>query len=250
MTVALSVIIPAFNEAQNIAACIESIDGLASEIIVIDNFSEDGTAEIARSLKAQVHQRTFDNFSANKNAAIELTSNDWILIVDADERLTPALRSEIAHVVENSHGIYAYRIPRETFFSGKRVRCWSGGSVTRLFKKDKASYPSSKLVHEELQVNGRTGTLNHPLEHYTFRSFDQYMPKVNAFTTLAARQAFDNGKRAGWGSLLFFPVFRFLRTYLIKGGILDGVPGLLIASLAAYTVYLKQAKLWELQKSR
>jgi glycosyltransferase involved in cell wall biosynthesis len=250
MSVALSVVIPTFNEAQNIATCIESVEGLADEIIVMDNFSTDGTAEIARSLKASVFEREFDNFSVNKNSAIEKTAHEWILLLDADERVTPELRLEIKNILGSPSAV-AYRIKRDTYYGGRKVRCWSNKSVTRLFRKGNARYDAAKLVHEELVVNGgAVETLQQPLQHYTFRSFEQYLPKVHSFTTLAAREAFERGNRAGWLSLSLYPIARFVRTYFFKGGILDGVPGLVISWLAAYTVYLKLAKLWELQNSR
>ena len=250
MSVALSVVIPTFNEAQNIASCIQSVEDLADEIIVMDNFSTDGTSGIARSLKAKVFEREFDNFSVNKNAAIEKSTQEWILLLDADERLTPELRSEIRKLL-TAPSVNAYRIKRDTYYCGRRVRCWSNKSVTRLFRKGTASYDPAKLVHEELVVNGgAVETLHHSLQHYTFRSFEQYLPKVHSFTTLAAREAFQQGNQAGWFSLSLYPLLRFVRTYLFKGGILDGVPGLVISWLSAYTVYLKMAKLWELQNSR
>jgi cellulose synthase/poly-beta-1,6-N-acetylglucosamine synthase-like glycosyltransferase len=248
MKTPLSVVIPTFNEAENIAACIQSIDGLAEEILILDNFSEDGTAELARTLDAKVHQREFDNYSANKNAAIEIAKSDWILILDADERLTPALRNEIEKVLSTPKED-AFAIKRDAYFCGTKVRCWSGKSVVRLFRKQKGAYDPSRLVHEELVVNGTTGALQNSMEHYTFRSFEQYLPKIQSFTSLAAREAFLKGQRTGWFSLLFYPPLRFLKTYIVRGGILDGIPGLLIASLSAYSVFLKNAKLWELQRS-
>jgi glycosyltransferase involved in cell wall biosynthesis len=247
MSLALSVVIPTFNESQNIASCIQSVENLATEILVMDNFSQDGTPEIARSLNAQVHQRAFDNFSANKNAAIELASNDWVLILDADERLTPELRKEIQSILNSPAAADAFRIKRDAYFCGQKVRCWSGGSVTRLFHKGKAKYDSAKLVHEDLIVNGSIASLQYSMEHYTFRSLEQYLPKVHSFTSLAAREAYQKGTRASWFALFLYPPFRFLKTYFIKGGILDGIPGLVIASLAGYSVFLKIAKLWELQ---
>jgi hypothetical protein len=169
------------------------------------------------------------------------------LILDADERLTAALRDEIARVL-SSPDATAYAIDRETYFCGKRVRCWSGKSVVRLFRKHKAHYNPEKMVHEELIVDGNVGSLQNPMLHYTFRSFDQYLPKVQSFTSLAAQEEFKNGNRTGLFKLLLYPPFRFLKTYLIRGGIFDGVAGLLIAWLSAYSIFLKHAKLWELQR--
>jgi glycosyltransferase involved in cell wall biosynthesis len=249
MKIPLSVVIPTFNEAENIASCLESAKNFANEILVLDNFSQDGTPELARTLDATVHQRHFDNFSANKNAAIELAGSEWIFILDADERFTPDLRNEIQSVLASPKND-AYAVKRDTYFCGRKVRCWSGKSVVRLFRKEKAAYDPSKLVHEELIVNGPVGVIDHALDHHTFRSFEQYLPKVETFTSLAAREAFQSGKRATWFSLIFYPPFRFLKTYFLRGGILDGIPGLLIAGLSAYSVFLKYAKLWELQQRR
>ena len=248
MKIPLTVLIPTFNEAENIPACIESAKELASEILIMDNFSVDGTADIARSLNATVHQRAFDNYSSNKNAAMELSSCEWILILDADERVTPALRNEIADVLTSPRAD-AYAIHRETYFCGKRVRCWSGKSVVRLFRKHKARYNPEKLVHEELMVDGAIGSLKNPMLHYTFRSFEQYVPKIQSFTSLAAREEFKKGKRTGPFSILLYPPMRFLKTYVVRGGIFDGIPGLLIAWLSAYSIFLKHAKLWELQRA-
>jgi glycosyltransferase involved in cell wall biosynthesis len=250
MRLPLSVVIPTLNEASNISSCIQSVQPISDEIVVMDNFSTDGTTEIARELNARVFQRPFDNYSINKNAAIEKTSHDWVLMLDADERVPTDLQTEIKEAL-NSQKADAFRIKRNTYFRGKKVRCWSGKAVTRLFRKNKASYDPKKLVHEELIVNGgRVETLDHPMDHYTFSSFEQYLPKVHSYTSLAAHEAYDKGMRASIFSLLMVPPVRFAKTYFVKGGILDGVPGVIIASLSAYSVFLKLSKLWELQNSR
>ncbi len=246
----LSVLIPTLNEEENIAECISSLDALAEEIVVLDSYSTDHTVEIARSCGAVVHQRRFDNFAAQKNAGFDLLANDWVLIVDADERLTDALRAEIRAHLDRAPDKDGYRIPRDAYFAGRRVRCWSGGSVLRLFRKSKAKYAADKTVHEELELQGSIGALENPLLHYTFRSFDQYLPKVYSFARLAAQDAYARGDRCNPGRLIFFPFFRFLRTYILKGGILDGIPGVLIAGLSAYSTYLRYAILWELQQNR
>jgi glycosyltransferase involved in cell wall biosynthesis len=248
---ALSVVITTFNEAENIANCIRSVDNLADEIVLMDNFSTDRTVEMARSLHSKVFQREFDNFSENKNAAIEKASNEWILILDADEQLTPELQREIKNRLASGSEVDAFRIKRDTYFCGRKVRCWSRGSVVRLFKKNHARYNPAKLVHEELIVDGgRVQMLQHPMKHYTFQSYEQYLPKVHFYTTLAAREAFQRGERASWFSLWLLPPVRFIKTYFFKSGILDGIPGLLISYFSAYSVYLKMAKLWELHASK
>jgi len=243
----LSVLIPTFNEAENIADCIRSIGDLADELLVMDSFSTDRTVEIARSLHADVQQRAFDNYSKNKNAALDQLSHNWVLVLDADERLSEPLRQEIREVLAGPT-CDAYRIDRETFFKSRRVRCWSSGSVLRLFRRDKAHFREDRLVHEELIIQGSVGHLKSPMLHYTFRSFSQYLPKMHSFAELAARQAHQEGRRASRTGLLLHPPVRFLKTYLLRGGIWDGIPGLLIAWLSAYSIYLKYARLWELQK--
>lgn len=246
----LSVLIPTLNEEENIAECISSLDTLAEEIVVLDSHSTDRTVEIARSCGAVVHQRRFDNFAAQKNAGLELLSGEWVLVVDADERFTDALRAEIRAHLDQVSDKDGYRIPRDTYFAGRRVRCWSGGSVLRLFRRSKSRYAPDKSVHEELELRGTIGALKNPLLHFTFRSFGQYLPKVYSFARLAAQDAHNRGSRCTPGALIFFPFFRFIRTYILKGGILDGIPGVLIAGLAAYSTYLRYAILWELQQNR
>lgn len=243
----LSVFIATYNEESNIGPCIESVEGLADELFIMDNFSTDQTVAIARSRNAVVEQRPFDDFATNRNAALDRLQHNWVLVLDADERLTDALRHEIRQLLAASPTMDAYAIRRDAFFQGRRVRCWSGGSVVRLFRKDKARYSSDRIVHEELLVRGNSGRLREPLQHFTFRSFSQYLPKLHLFATMAAKEAYQKGQRASWIHLFFYPHARFLKTFVIRRGILDGIPGLLIAWLSSYSTYLKFAKLWELQ---
>jgi glycosyltransferase involved in cell wall biosynthesis len=246
----LSVLILTLNEQENIADCIRSVEDLAGEIVVLDSFSTDRTVEIASGLGATIQQRKFDNYTAQKNAGLELLRNEWVLILDADERLTDSLRNEIRSLNEKHSSAEGYWIRRETFFQGKLVRCWSSGKVLRLFRRDRGRYADGKLVHEELVLNGHAGTLVEPMEHHTFRSFAQYLPKIDAYTTLAAREAYQQGKRSSVIGLLIYPAARFIKTYFVNGGIFDGMPGLIIAWLSVCSTYLKFAKLWELEKRR
>jgi glycosyltransferase involved in cell wall biosynthesis len=248
MPLKLSVLIPTLNEEENIGACIESVREIADEILVFDSCSSDRTNEIARSLGARVETRKFDNYSAQKNAALELLLYDWVLIVDADERLTAPLRAEIRTLLDGDAKHDSYSVPREAYFKDRRLRCWSTGSVVRLFRRGKAHYDAGISVHERLIVDGSTGKLQNPMQHYSFRSVSQYLPKVDRFTTLSAADAMKNGERSSALKLLFYPPARFLKTYLFRGGILDGTPGVMIAWLSAYSIYLKYAKLWDLRQ--
>lgn len=246
----LTILIPTLNEEENLPSCMASIGDLADELLVLDNYSSDRTVEVARSHNAVIHQRNFDNFSANKNAALPLARNNWVLVVDADEHLTPGLREEIRGLLRNVPEHDAYAIRRDAFVCGKKVRCWSRDWVVRLFRKDKARYSTQTLVHEHLQVQGSIGRLRSPMQHFTFRSFAQYLPKLDAYTTLAAQEAHAKGQRAAFIELFLYPPARFLKTYLLRGGILDGAPGFIIAWLSAYSSFLKFAKLRELQDSK
>ncbi|HJZ12265.1 MAG TPA: glycosyltransferase family 2 protein [Acidobacteriota bacterium] len=244
----LSVLILTHQEEENIAGCITSLGTLPDETVVLDSFSADRTVAIARSLNATVHQRKFDDYPSQRNAGLQLLQHDWVLVIDADERLTDALREEIANLLDSEPVCDGYFIKREAFFNGTRVRCWSGGSVLRLFRRNKARYRPERIVHEELLLDGTKATLKSTLEHHTFRSLDQYLPKMHSYSIMAARQAFQAGERSSLTALLFYPIGRFLKTYLLRGGILDGMRGLILAWLSAYATYLKYAKLWELQK--
>lgn len=249
MSEGLSVLIPTRNEEANISSCIESLGDIADEIVVLDNLSSDKTVEIAHSMNAVIHQRPFDNYADNKNAALDLLKYPWVFILDADERMTPELRTEIKTLLKSEPAADAFSVRRETFFRDRRVRCWSGGRVVRLFRRQKARYDPETPVHEHLIVNGTTGNLQGHLEHYTFRSYRQYLPKMISFALLSAESDFRKGKRTYRTLIVTLPVFRFLKTYLLRGGILDGVPGILISWLSAYSIYLKHARLWELQNS-
>jgi len=246
----LSVLIPTLNEEHNIKGCIESVQNLADEIVVLDSGSTDRTVELAQTIGAKVKERKFDNFATQKNFGIQSLSHTWILLLDADERATPELCAEIRRVLHSDSSATAYSIRRLTYFGRKRVRCWSGGRVVRLFRNGAARYDENRMVHEQLQVSGSVSALESPLHHYTFRDFSQYLRKVDLFTDLAAQQQFKVGKRANWIKLLLFPPARFLKTFVVRGGILDGSEGVLIASLSAYSAYLTLAKLWDLQNAQ
>jgi hypothetical protein len=163
--------------------------------------------------------------------------------------LTPVLREEIRNTIVKPQA-EAYAILRDTFFCGRMVRCWSGKVVVRLFRKGKAWYDPERFVHEHLIVQGRTGKLRNPMEHYTFRSHHQYLPKIQLYTRLAALEAFQRGKRTSVTALIFSPPVCFLKDYVLRAGFLDGIRGLMIAWLAAYSMFLNLAKLWEMENSK
>ena len=171
------------------------------------------------------------------------------MVVDADERVTPELRDEILRVLADPDRLEGYRIYRQNHFMGRRVRyCgWQNDSVLRLFRKSKGRY-QEREVHADIELDGQSGVLQNKLLHYTFTSFDQYMKKFDRYTTWASGDRAQRTARVGWHHLVLRPAWRFFKQYILKRGILDGRVGLIICTLAAYSVFLKYAKLWERQE--
>lgn len=242
----LSVIITTFNEEVNVAECIESVQ-FADEILLVDSFSTDRTVEIARRYpEVTVLQRTYYGSAAQKNWAIDRVQHDWVLIVDADERVTPALAREILEILGTEPAAFGYFIRRENVFIDKVIRHsgWSTDKVVRLFRRDKGRYPNRR-VHADMVVEGPTPTMRESFLHYTFRSFDQYFDKFIKYSQWGAAQAFREGKRAGFIEIFGRPVWRFLRMFVLQLGFLDGLHGLVLCALQSFGVFLKYAFLWE-----
>jgi glycosyltransferase involved in cell wall biosynthesis len=246
MTEKLTALIPTFNEEAVIRDCLESVRW-ADELFVVDSFSDDRTLEIAREYGARVIQHEYVNSAAQKNWAIPQSSHSWVLLVDADERVTPGLRDEIRSILEQGPRHDGYWIHRANHFLGKRMKhCgWETDRVIRLFRRDVARY-EEKEVHAEIELPGALPVLVHPLLHYSFRSFSQYWRKMQLYSDWGASQMFKEGKRAGWVSIGLRPLQRFVKMYLIRLGFLDGIHGLVLSMLGAFAVFLKYARLWEL----
>jgi glycosyltransferase involved in cell wall biosynthesis len=244
----LTVIVPTFNEERHVAACLESVRW-ADEIIVVDSFSTDRTLEIAKPLATRVLSHAYANSAAQKNWTIPQAAHRWVLIVDADERLSPALASEIRGLMEAGPPCDGYVVRRVNHFHGKAIRHggWGRDRVLRLFNRDKGRY-QDKNVHAEVEIDGRVAELAHPLLHDTFRGFGDYLKKIDRYTRWGAEDLKRRGRRASVADLLVRPAWRFLKRYLLQAGILDGVEGLLISGLDTYSVFLKYARLWELNR--
>ena len=248
----LTAIIPAGNEIHNIEAAIASVR-FADEIIVVDSFSADGTFEKAKELGATVLQREFDYHAALKNWAIPQATNEWILLIDADERVTDQLKKEVQDFLNNppKNGPVAYWIGRLNHFMGQRVHYsgWRNDKVIRLFKRDFCKY-EDKQVHEEIIANGIIGQLKQKLYHNTYVSFDHYMEKMNNY---ASRQAKDYDKKTGALTPYHFvikPFWGFFKHYVVQSGFRDGVVGLTIGYIQAYVVFMRYVKLWLLRRGR
>jgi glycosyltransferase involved in cell wall biosynthesis len=242
----LSVTVITKNEAADIRAALASVRW-ADEIIVVDSESTDDTVAIARQMTERVVVRPWGGYVAQKNFAASLASNDWVLSLDADERVTPALALEIQRTLTNPvHK--AYRMPRVTWHLGRWIRTtdWYPDEQLRLYDRRSARW-TGQYVHEAVDVEGTVGRLQGEIEHFAYRDISDHLETIDRYTTYAARQMNETGRRAGLLQLAGHPPLAFLRNYIARGGIRDGIPGLIISSLNAYYVFLKFAKLRELQ---
>lgn len=241
----VSVIITTFNEEVNVAECVESALW-ADEIVLVDSFSTDRTLEIAKSFPITVLEREYFGSAAQKNWAIDRVAHDWVLIIDADERVTEPLAREILSTLATTPVANGFYIRRENVFVDQVIRHsgWSTDKVVRLFRKDKGRYPNRR-VHADLEIEGPVPVMKEPFLHYTFRTFDQYFPKFLNYAEWGAAQAFRDGRKAGFVELAFRPWWRFVRTYFLQAGFLDGAHGFVLCALQAFGVFLKYARLWE-----
>ena len=244
----LSVIIITKNEALNIRACLESVMW-ADEIIVVDSGSTDETTAICREFTPFVYVHDWPGFGAQKNRALGYANNEWVLSLDADERITPELESQLSKAISNNDkdGFY---LPRRSQFCGRFIRHsgWYPDYVLRLFKRTKGCF-SDDMVHERVLLQGTTGRLSSPLLHYSYMTESDVKRKSEQYASAAALQMFNNGKTAVLADAPLRAGWAFLRTYCIRLGFLDGVAGFNIARMNARTTYLKYKQLRALRVS-
>jgi len=246
----LSVTIITKNEAADIEAALASV-AWADEIVVVDSHSTDDTAAVARRHTDRVVVRDWPGYGAQKNYAASIAAYDWILSLDADERATPELATEIRARLAGAPREAAFRVPRVTWHLGRWIRTtdWYPDYQLRLYDRRAAEWTGA-LVHEAVAVRGAVGHLRAELQHYAYRDIADHLETIDRYTTLAARQMHDAGRRAGIGGLIVHPPPAFLRNYVARGGCRDGAAGFIISSMNAYYVFLKFAKLWELQRRK
>jgi glycosyltransferase involved in cell wall biosynthesis len=246
--VKLTVTVITRDESAHIAAALQSVSW-ADEIIVVDSHSTDDTVAVARKYATRVEERDWPGYSAQKNYAAGIASNDWILSLDADERVTPDLAEEIRRTVQNEPAARGYRIPRVTWYLGRWIRStdWYPDHQLRLYDR-RAGRWNGRRVHESVELQGAPGVLRHELQHYAYRDISHHLATIDRYTTLAAEQWLAEGRRTSGFEMLVHPRLAFLRNYLLRGGFKDGAAGLLVSRLNAYYVFLKFAKLWELQQ--
>ncbi len=246
--VKISALAITLNEATAIENFIETL-WFADEIIIVDSFSTDETVAIAsKHEKVIVHKRAFDNFSSQKNFAISKAKNDWVVFFDPDEEITKTLSEEIIKTVENPKAV-AFSVKRDFYFMGKRIK-YSGlrnDHVVRLFNKNYCRY-NSNLVHERLDSEGETSFLKTTLPHHTYKSFDDYLSKMNRYSALQAQMLFEKGKRPTWFHFFIRPGFRFWNQFLFRRGFLDGKEGFILAYVSAFWVFKRYVNLWLLYR--
>jgi glycosyltransferase involved in cell wall biosynthesis len=245
---ALSAVLITRNAANVLESCLESL-GFADEIVVVDSASSDGTAEIAARHGARVVQKEWLGFGRQKQFAVEQAGNDWVLCLDADERVSAELAASIASALAAPVSP-VYRMARRNRFLGRWLAHGEGYPdwSPRLFNRMNARW-SDDLVHEKVLFAVTPGTLQGDLMHDSTDDLARYLDRQNRYTTLAARQAFERGRSVGIFHLLLSPVVRFVKFYILRLGFLDGVPGLLHISIGCMNSYMKYAKLIELHKA-
>jgi len=247
----LSVILITKNEAERLPRCLESVRGLADEIVVLDSGSSDATLEIARRYTDQVHSSAdWPGFGPQKNRALDYATGDWVLSLDADEWLTPELAAEIRQTLQAPQA-KVYEIPRLSSFCGRPMRHsgWWPDHVARLFQSGAARF-SDDLVHERLVYSERAARLQNPLHHETYRTLDEMLVKLNRYSSDGAQNHHNRGKRGGLGKAIGRGLWAFVRTYVIRAGFLDGREGFLLAVGNAETTYYRYLKLMYLAERR
>jgi len=239
----LSVIVIAKNEAANIADCLDSV-AFAEERIVVDGGSDDATVSIARDKGARVEQRTFAGFGAQKNIALSLAQGDWVLSIDADERVSPALAAEIKSAIENPTA-NGYEMPRRSSFCGRVMRHsgWWPDYVLRLFRRGTTRF-SDDLVHERAICDGPVARLTQPLDHFAVLRLEDSLSRMDRYSTASAEMMTASGRRVTFMTGISHGLFAFFKTFVLRAGFLDGREGFLLAVAIAEGSYYRYMKAW------
>lgn len=244
----ISAIVVCFNEEDRIRGCLESLRW-CDEIVVVDSFSTDRTVEICREFTDRVIQRPWAGYRDQKAFAHSQATREWVFLVDADERVSPELRDEVEEALERYGGrCAAFSVPRLVYYLDRwwRRGGWYPDYDVRIFRRNRARWGGFD-PHEKILVDGRVRRLKNPLYHYSYRDITDHIARVNRFTRIAAKELFVAGRRWRWMDNLARPALRFLHFYLWKRGFLEGFPGFFLAATAAIYVYLRYAKLKEME---
>ena len=236
-----------YNEERNISAALKSL-AWADEIVVVDSGSTDATVEVCRNFTDKIFERNWTGYADQKNYAVEKASHNWIFSLDADERLSTDLENEIQAILRGGLEFDGYKIPRIAYFMGRWIRHgdWYPDYQLRFFNRQKGKWEGG-WVHESVKLEGRSGYLKGEIQHYLYDTLSEYLSRLDTYSSLAVGNYRERGESASAWKLLSHPGATFIKAYLVKGGFLDGTPGLMAAVMGAISVYFKYAKLYETQ---
>ncbi|MGQ9660754.1 MAG: glycosyltransferase family 2 protein [Kiritimatiellia bacterium] len=243
----ISACILTYNEERKIRRCLKSV-AWCDEIVVLDSFSTDRTIAICREFTDRVYQFEWLGYVAQRNKIRELAAGPWILSIDADEEVSPGLRTEIEREFEqNRNEVMGYEFPRQVYYIGRWIRHgeWFPDFKLRLFRKV-FGRSEGEEPHDRVVISGVVKRLKNPLWHYTYDDLYDHVHTLNRFSTIGARQKFARGQTIHWHTMVSHAVFRFLKAYALRGGFRDGMRGFIVAVLSSFGAFLKYAKMWEL----
>ncbi len=246
MAIKLSLIIIAKNEESQISKFLESVKWV-DEIIVLDSGSTDKTVSICKEFTPHVFETDWQGFGIQKQRALEKATGDWVLSMDADEIISPQLRAEIEHAI-NQNQFDAFLLPRLSSYCGKFIKHggWYPDYILRLFRREIARF-TDDIIHEHAVVEGKIGKLTAPILHESYSDFSEVLEKVNSYSTLQAQKLASHDVKSSLSKAIFRALWKFIQTYFVKAGFLDGMHGLMLAISSAEGVYYKYLKLLELQ---
>ncbi len=239
----ISAVIITLNEERNIARCLESISWV-DEIIIVDAFSKDNTVIIGSQYTDKIFQRKWPGYSEQRNFGLSQAKSDWVLFIDADERVSPLLADEIKRLLQNKPEPDGYYLLCQAFYAGQKIKYgeWNPDWKLRLVRRGKARWGGPR-VHERLLLDGQAAYLENPFFHFTYRDIGQHLRKLNLYSTLFAQGAAENNEAVNLRKLVFEPLVRFKNGYFVKAGYKDGLAGLTIAVLQSLEVFLRYVKL-------
>lgn len=243
--VKISGLVLTHNSEATLEECLESLQWV-DEIVLIDDDSIDQTREIAKKYNAHILIRKLDDFSSQRNFGLEKCTNEWVLVLDSDERISVELKKEIEFILSRPCIESGFQIPRKNLFMRIWIRSLYPDYCLRLFRKAEARYQGA--VHESLKINGITGELKNPFFHVSYRNIEEILQKTNHYTTLSAQELYKKGRKASLLDIILRPIHTFIKNYFIKRGFLDGIPGLILHILSGYCTFIKYTKLYFLSK--
>lgn len=244
----ISVYVLTFNNRRTIERCLKSL-WWAEELVVVDSGSTDGTYEICQKYTDRLYRRPFQGHRDQYQYAANLTTRPWVMFVDADEEIPPALAEEIGEALKNgAKGVDGFFVYRQTYYLGRWIRYggWYPDGEIRLYRREKGRWEGG--LHAKVVVDGKIDLLKQKYLHYTYRDISDQIQTIDKYSRMAAEDMVRNGEKFSLFKLLFHPPFRFIKEYLLKMGFRDGLPGLIIIVSTMFYVFIKYAKLWEIQK--